>query len=235
MCSHKLKHALSGRHAAQPDQATIDAVRQILERAAAEEDAALPHTELTADLIRHLRVAIDRAALMDWMPKHALAAEIGVAAGDFSAEILAHTAPQTLHLIDSWAHDERYPGYPRHGRRPLCSRGRRRPGGHRPGLFARPCLAGFPDGYFDWVYLDTGHDFTTTYQELELCRAKVKPGGIIAGHDYVTGHWLGWYRYGVIEAVNTFCVKYNWEMIYLTHEAHRHLSYALRHLPPENS
>ena len=84
------------------------------------------------------------------------------------------------------------------------------------------------------MYLDTGHDFTTTYQELEMCCAKVKPGGIIGGHDYVTGHWLGWYRYSVIEAVNTFCVKYNWEMIYLTHEAHRHLSYALRHVPPEN-
>jgi predicted O-methyltransferase YrrM len=230
----KLKHALFGRHATQPDPATIDAVRQILERAAAEEDAALPHTELTANHIRSLRVAIDRAALMDWMPKHALAAEIGVAAGDFSAEILAHAEPQTLHLIDSWAHDERFLDL----RETVAARFAAEVAGGQVVIdqgYSLDVLAGFPDGYFDWVYLDTGHDFTTTYQELELCRTKVKPGGIIAGHDYVTGHWLGWYRYGVIEAVNTFCVQYNWEMIYLTHEAHRHLSYALRHLPPENT
>lgn len=231
---HKLKHTLSGRHSAQPDQATIDAVRQILERAAAEEDAALPHHELTADLIHHLRVAVDRAALLDWLPKHALVAEIGVAAGDFSAEILAHTAPETLHLIDSWSHDERYLGI----RDAVANRFAAEVAAGQVVIdqgYSLTVLSNFPDGYFDWVYLDTGHDFTTTYQELELCRAKVKPGGIIAGHDYVTGHWLGWYRYGVIEAVNTFCVKYSWEMIYLTHEAHRHLSYALRYVLPENS
>ena len=93
---HKLKRALSCRHTAPPDQGTIAALRQFLERAAAEEEDTLPHQELTTDLIEHLRVAIDRAALLDWLPKHALVAEIGVAAGDFSAEILAHTAPQTL-------------------------------------------------------------------------------------------------------------------------------------------
>lgn len=229
----KLKHALTGRHTTQPDQATIDAVRRVLEHEAEEEEAALPHQELTASLIRNLHVAIDRTALLDWMPKHALAAEIGVAAGDFTAEILAHTAPQTLHLIDSWAHDERYLDMGD----VVATRFAAEVGSGQVVVdqgFSLAVLAKFPDGYFDWVYLDTSHDFTTTYQELEVCRIKVKPGGIIAGHDYVTGHWLGWYRYGVIEAVNTFCVKYNWEMIYLTHEAHRHLSYALRYVPPEN-
>lgn len=231
---NKLKHALPVRRAAQPDQATIAAVRQILERTAAAEEAALPYTELTAGLIRNLRVAIDREALLDWLPKHAVAAEIGVGAGDFSVAILARTAPHVLHLIDSWTHDERYLN--------LAAEVANRFAeevtagqviihqGHSLAV-----LAGFPDGCFDWVYLDTGHDFATTSRELELCRAKVKPGGIIAGHDYVTGHWPGWYRYGVIEAVNTFCVKYNWEMIYLTHEAHRHLSYALRPLPSASS
>lgn len=204
----KLKHALSSGRRRPADQATIDAVRQILERVAAEEEAALPHPELTANHILHLRVAIDRVALMELVPKHALAAEIGVAAGDFTVEILAHAAPRTLHLIDSWAHDERYLD--------LCDTVTARfaaeiergqvvvERGH-----SLEVMAAFPDGYFDWVYPDTGHDFATTCQELEICRAKVKPGGIIAGHDYVTGHWLGWYRYGVIEAVHTFCVKYN--------------------------
>ena len=144
----KLKRALSGHHSAEPDQATIDAVRQLLARAAAEEDAALPHHELTADLIHHLRVAIDRAALLDWLPKHALVAEIGVAAGDFSAEILAHTAPKTLHLIDSWSHDERYLDI----RDTIANRFAAEVAAGQVVIdqgYSLTVLAGFPDAYFD--------------------------------------------------------------------------------------
>ena len=88
----------------------------------------------------------------------------------------------------------------------------------------------FEDGLFDWVYLDSDHGYENVARELEICRKKVKIGGIIAGHDYVTGQWLKRERYGVVEAVNEFCHKYNWEMIYLTNEQHRNLSYALRQI-----
>jgi hypothetical protein len=64
----------------------------------------------------------------------------------------------------------------------------------------------------------------------------VKDGGIIAGHDYTRyGGKYGMERYGVVEAVNAFCLKYDWEMIYLTHECHRHLSYALRKISDEEN
>jgi hypothetical protein len=89
-------------------------------------------------------------------------------------------------------------------------------------------LPRYPDGYFDWIYIDTDHGYIVTAAELEVCRLKVKPGGIIAGHDYVTGNWDGGVRYGVVEAVHEFCVKYGWELILLTHETDRHLSFAIR-------
>ena len=104
----RFQHALSGRRTRQPDQATIDAVRQLLEHEAAAAERALPHTDLTANHIRNLRVAIDREALMAWMPKNSIAAEIGVGAGDFTAVILEQATPLKLYLIDSWTHDERY-------------------------------------------------------------------------------------------------------------------------------
>jgi predicted O-methyltransferase YrrM len=91
-------------------------------------------------------------------------------------------------------------------------------------------LPKFPDATFDWVYIDTDHGYPITAAELEIARTKVKPGGIIAGHDYVTGNWDGGIRYGVVEAVHEFCVKHDWELILLTHETDRHLSFAIRRI-----
>ena len=58
----------------------------------------------------------------------------------------------------------------------------------------------------------------------------MKKGGIIAGHDYIIGNWNDGHRYGVIEAVREFCLKYHWEMIYLTHELDDHPSFAIREM-----
>ncbi len=230
---HRLRDVLFGRPDKRPDQATIDAVRAILEEQALAEDEAIHYTELGARHIQNLRVVTDRNALLELLPKNAVVSEIGVAAGEFSAQILAITNPKKLHLIDSWAHDERYENFQDQIAAMFAAQIAVGQVVIQRGLTITE-LAKFPDAYFDWVYVDSSHDYESTSQELELCRAKVKAGGLIAGHDYVTGHWPGWYRYGVIEAVNAFCVKYGWEMIYLTHEAHRHLSYALRSLPQEN-
>jgi len=62
----------------------------------------------------------------------------------------------------------------------------------------------------------------------ELCRMKVKDGGIIAGHDYCQGNINDVLAYGVVQAVNQFCIKYDYEFIYLTHETHRFLSFAIK-------
>ena len=72
------------------------------------------------------------------------------------------------------------------------------------------------------------HDYTT---DLVACRPKIAPGGILAGHDYTTGNLTRKLPYGVIAAVNEFCVGKGWELIYLTNEPSRYLSYALRELP----
>ncbi len=84
------------------------------------------------------------------------------------------------------------------------------------------------DSYFDWVYLDTDHSYSVTKQELDILKFKVKPGGIIAGHDYISYDFIGHTRYGVIEAVNEFCVNEQWEIIYLTAETNQYRSFAIR-------
>jgi Methyltransferase domain len=194
-------------------------------RSLEEMERRYPKVDLRAEHIKNLKTVLDKSALLDLLPKHSVVAEIGVSKGDYSQKILSITEPKQLHLIDAWA-NEAY--------RDLGDLVRNR--------FAREIdlvqvvihegystkiLPGFADGYFDWVYIDTSHDYENTVKELELARRKVKTGGLIAGHDYVLGHWPTRTRYGVIEAVNEFCVTHNWEMIYLTCEHHQHRSYVL--------
>ena len=44
--------------------------------------------------------------------------------------------------------------------------------------------AHFPDDFFDFVYLDARHDYTSVLTDLAAFWPKVKRGGIIAGHDF---------------------------------------------------
>lgn len=189
--------------------------------------------ELPQTHIRNLRVVQDKNHLIEIMPRHAIVAEIGVDRGLFSREIVVTTHPQRLHLIDSWAPSRTgQPG--RYGPASMdivladFSADIASGGVYLNRGFSWDVLEEFQDEYFDWVYLDTSHKYDETARELAVCRLKMKPGGMILGHDYTVGNFECSVRYGVIEAVNEFCVRHDWELLYLTNESHRHLSYALR-------
>lgn len=189
----------------------------------------IPQVELEARHLRNLRVVPERKAFLDALPKGGEVAELGVANGDFSASILDVCRPATLHLVDFWGSD-RYAA----GRTRVEGRFHQEIAAGRVVIdlgLSTDVLPRFRDQQFDWLYIDTDHGYEVTAAELELARTKVKPGGIIAGHDYVTGNWDGGVRYGVVEAVHEFCVKHQWELILLTHETDRHLSFAIRELP----
>jgi len=58
------------------------------------------------------------------------------------------------------------------------------------------------DDTFDIVYIDADHSYYSVLKDLEKSRKKVKPGGIISGHDYSPR------TQGVINAVNEFVNYY---------------------------
>ena len=202
-------------------------LNQLMSKVRTAQSKRIPHVELAPRHIANLRVVTDRAAFLDALPKGGTVAEAGVDHGDFSAQILAITRPERLHLIDMWS-STRYHGGLEQVVRDKLQREIAEERVHIDLGRSTDVLQRYPDGTFDWVYIDTDHGYSVTAEELELCRFKVKPGGIIAGHDYVTGNWDGGVRYGVVEAVHEFCVKYEWELILLTHETDRHLSFAIR-------
>ncbi len=61
----------------------------------------------------------------------------------------------------------------------------------------------FPDEYLDLIYIDADHDETNFKQDLESWSTKVKPNGIISGHDY---SWVGKYleNYVLTQHIKTY-------------------------------
>ena len=187
----------------------------------------LPSETFKDKHLQNLSSLKDRLTLLAHLPSGGTVAEIGVNEGDFSESILKICKPHKLLLIDVWA-TKRYHGglYEKVKQRFLKELENETVEIMRHLSF--DAIEKCPDNYFDWVYIDTDHSYATTKRELELLQPKMKTGGVIAGHDYIVGNWNAGVRYGVMEAVREFCLKYDWEMIFITHELDTTPSFALR-------
>ncbi len=178
-----------------------------------------------------LVVASARKGLLDCLPNQSVVAEIGVAVGDFSQEILIRTLPSKLHLIDPWLHqgrkdyqddpnnvpqaeaDQRY--------RDVCKRfGSHVEAGrveiHR--TFSGEIVSRFDDAYFDWIYIDALHTYEGCLADLRQYDQKVQPDGFICGHDYANHRTAKKMNFGVVEAVNEFVRDTGYELAFLSYE-----------------
>lgn len=190
---------------------------------------AIPQVRLQEKHMRNCELLLNRSKLLTKLPRWATVAEIGVDRGDFSEQIVEIAQPQTLHLVDLWNTDRYHDGLFESTKTrfaALIDAGRVRIHRHH----SIRAAAEFADQYFDWVYVDTDHSYETTARELRAYAAKVKPEGLIAGHDYTMGNWISGYRYGVIEALHEFCVEQNWEFVYLTMDPFESQSFAIRRI-----
>ncbi len=170
----------------------------------------------------------DRAALMARLPQGGIGAEIGVAFGDYTDVILAQNRPRTLHLVDAWDSDRYREGLAAIRARFATSIAEGAIAIHQG--YSTEILARFADGMFDWIYLDTDHSYETTLAELRLAAPKLKPGGLLAGHDYCTGNVITPVPYGVVEACHRFCVEAGWRFRFIALEERGRNSFALARL-----
>lgn len=190
-------------------------------------ETKLPKIELAPEHISNIQVLSNREELLKHMPKQGNVAELGVDTGTFSKKIMEINKPAKLHLVDAW-------DTPRYGTDKQHAVTQKFKAEIDKGTiqmhigYSTDCAFHFEDGYFDWIYIDTNHSYQTTFAELRAYAPKMKPGGIMAGHDFINGNWISTLRYGVREAVYEFCVEANWELIYLTMEIGDNPSFAIK-------
>lgn len=180
----------------------------------------------------------ERENLVAHLPAGGVAAEIGVAAGDFAAVLLDKAKPSKLHLIDPWSHLES----DTLGGAALLEGVKAGEGGPAPNAegdkqfeaikarfaaeprvtlhrqFSYRALSGFPDKHFDFVYIDGNHTYEFVLRDLRDCAAKLKEDGLILGHDFFEDAFAAEQNYAVIDAVNAFLKRTGWIFVALTWE-----------------
>jgi hypothetical protein len=170
----------------------------------AERRAMWPMAKQLSDRhLRNCRILENRTSMLDLMPKQATCAEVGIFHGDFSQQILMRTQPAEFHLIDI--------------KQAFVEAAKKR--------FAdSPCrfhcgessliLQSLPNAYFDWIYIDADHSYEAVRRDLEAARTKLKSTGLIALNDYIFFAPSCFQKFGVVEAVNEFCVAHDFEWVF---------------------
>ena len=140
-------------------------------------------------------------------------AEIGVKEGQFSEYLLGHWQGKVLYSVDPWRefgqaeyHDADNVSQHEQDRNfEKTVRRLARFGDRSKALRATSAEAAktIPDASLDFVYLDARHDYASVKEDIGLWYPKVKPGGVLAGHDYLDGQ-LGKTMFGVKPAVDEF-------------------------------
>jgi predicted O-methyltransferase YrrM len=192
-------------------------------------EASLPRAELSSAYISNLRVVPNKTELLGLMTKNSIVAEIGARRDGFSAKIIKITQPEKAYLIGHWPTSTTAENELAVINRQFAEEIQSGQVEIRNGDIADE-LRKLPDGSIDWIYLTSDNSYQNTFNLLEYCQLKLKNDGILAGANYSMGDWIKKHRYGVVEAVNYFCKKYGWEMILITNERNRSLSYALKRL-----
>lgn len=141
-------------------------------------------------------------------------AEIGVFRGETSSVILQQRPDVTLHMVDPWRAPSPGTFYDKwkiqHGNEVKrinnwqyvfdTVKKHHARFGDRAQMYRMTSAAAAPkfeDASLDFVFIDAGHGYDDVKEDLDLWVRKVKPGGVIIGHDYAPNTFPG-----VVKAVD---------------------------------
>lgn len=182
--------------------------------------------EIPQEQLENAKVLANRNEAVKRLPKGGKVAEVGVAYGDFTDVILKEMQPERFYAIDWFNKDNPYICI--WGRQELVESGLTHEEWYRDKYrqeiadqkltvcsgMSWECLAGFEDGFFDFIYVDACHDYESISRDIEVVVRKVKDGGIIQFNDYTLWDILGRTYYGVVPAVNRMIAETGAEILY---------------------
>jgi len=146
-----------------------------------------------------------------------IGAEIGVMRGVNALAMLQRIEGSFLNLIDPWTLYGNWKDQEKIDRRYTTTLRRMGQYSERVNIIKKTSMEAvgdFKDESLDFVYIDGFHEFDAVMSDLIFWVPKVRPGGIIAGHDY-----YNFWRAGVVTAVDAYVKGHGIRDWYITHEA----------------
>ena len=200
--------------------------KMVLEEVEEEENYFQPALPLQWTHVRQCQVVPDRFALIEYcLPCKAICCEVGTDVGAFARRILQLSDPTELHIIDISL---------RNFRKEWFSTALEAGVVHLHEQDSVAGLSEFPDGYFDWIYIDGNHSYEGVKRDIQAAKNKIKSSGMLAFNDYMFWSHRELMCYGVIQAVNEFCLQEGWELIYLALSPEAVNDVVLRKLQPQS-
>lgn len=191
-------------------------------------------------LLMNARILPNRDAILPLLPKCKIIAEIGVALGNFSQQIMdvcqpgrfiaidrfdLHTIPElwgrpTVELFSGTTHREFY--HRRFADAVVAEKMMLLQGD------SAAMIAELEDESVDIFYVDADHSYEAVKRDLSAISRKIRPDGTIILNDYImTDIVAGNAPYGVVPATNEFMISQNWEMRYFALHAQMYCDVAL--------
>lgn len=149
--------------------------------------------------------------------------EVGVREGQFSEHLLQHWRGRLLYSVDPWREFsptdyQDSSNVPQSKQDKLYQDTIKRllPYADRSVIWrltsreAAPLVA---DGSLDFCYIDADHSYQAVREDVQLWWPKVKPVGILGGHDFIADGTYSFGTFGVQSAVNEFAKAHNLELI----------------------
>jgi hypothetical protein len=140
--------------------------------------------------------------------------EVGVQQGIFSAHLLANWRGAHLISVDPWIEQAkkeyrdisnvRQETQDLYYRRTLARLARYRQRNSVWRLTSAEASERVPHHSLDFVYVDARHDYESVKEDLHYWADKIRPGGLMSGHDYCNARIPGIGDFGVRQAVDEF-------------------------------